>query len=874
MLSGSWLFGLGLLYPAEPAWWYASLAVGVALLAWGGSCAERLCGSDAARTLAQAHAATVAVVLLPAAWLIPWPYKMGVILAFAGCLIAALPLRGRLTRAIVLACVAAGVVLTLQAMALVDYAHMTARSHDVPAPFPAALGWIARLMGAEVAVDGSTVVLHTARQMHPMAVTWQWLVDPASLLFLVGGVAAAGIAAWFHGPAGGRWALWLRAARTLTVVMLAWLPIRAALLAAVYVHRVVRSDPTAHLHAMNHFFSPWMLLLLLLVPALVLGRLLRTVEALPASAGDDRPATIVPPRAAPWWGAALGAALMGLAGFIVAWAALWSPAGERKAGRVVFVERKSEWEPTTQPYDTAWYVEPKIFDEGSGYNYAVIYDWLSHYYETSRLMPADKIDRQTLADCDVLVIKTPTERYTTTELRAVQSFVENGGGLLLIGDHTNVFRTGTVLNDIARPLGFSFRPDLLFDMGESAYEQHYVRPWVAHPSVQHLPPMDFAVSCSIDPGWNWGRAAVLGTGLFSMGPDYHPDNFHPVPQHVPEMRVGAFAQVWAARYGKGRVIAFGDSTIFSNFALPQEGKADMMFGMVEWLNRGDALGHGGNIALAVGLAVLGLLMALAGLRLGGGWLLLFAAAVSGWAVGAQAVDFMQRVSLPRPERQRDYISAAVDRSLSDAPLSKGPYTTGDGQGYGLAEQWIQRLGYFVARRRGMEVFDSRVLVLFEPTQTPSDAYKQRLVEYVEAGGAVIVVDSARNVESTAGALLEQFGLTMAGEAAEPVSGSLVLADGWPGLEVNAARQVDGGETVGRVGDRPVIAIAHHGKGAVLAIGCGTFFNDASMGITWMIEPKATVRQHYDVWFALLRRAVEGAPIAPPAPPEPPGLMGE
>ena len=58
-------------------------------------------------------------------------------------------------------------------------------------------------------------------------------------------------------------------------------------------------------------------------------------------------------------------------------------------------------------------------------------------YEMSRLLENDKIDDETLAKCDVLVIKTPTQRYSPAEVDAVVRFVERGGGLLLIGDHTN-----------------------------------------------------------------------------------------------------------------------------------------------------------------------------------------------------------------------------------------------------------------------------------------------------------------------------------------------------------------------------------------------------------------------------------------------------
>ena len=92
--------------------------------------------------------------------------------------------------------------------------------------------------------------------------------------------------------------------------------------------------------------------------------------------------------------------------------------------------------------------------------------------------------------------------------------------------------------------------------------------------------MDYAGSCSIDPGTSRGRPFFADTGLWNMGPEYHHDNFFPFPQHCPEMRYGPFIQGWTTRYGQGRVTAFTDSTIFSNFCVGQPGKSELMLGMV------------------------------------------------------------------------------------------------------------------------------------------------------------------------------------------------------------------------------------------------------------------------------------------------------
>ena len=164
-------------------------------------------------------------------------------------------------------------------------------------------------------------------------------------------------------------------------------------------------------------------------------------------------------------------------------------------------------------------------------------------------------------------------------------FVNNGGGLLLIGDHTNLDLTSAHMNDITRAWGFTFRDDVIYSTQPSPDRQHYTAPMAPHPAIQHVPAFDFLVSCSIDPGFSWGRPVVAPAGLWSMPANYNWGNFMQRAQHVPGMRFGSFIQAWATHAGKGRVIAWGDSTIFSSFCIGQPGKFPVLLNMIEWLNR-------------------------------------------------------------------------------------------------------------------------------------------------------------------------------------------------------------------------------------------------------------------------------------------------
>lgn len=908
LLAGSWLLGLDYFYPSHPWAWAAAVAAAVALMGRPkGTVPFSLCENRDSPHPAWAIEGVALILLLPAAWFTPWPYRAAPLLMALGLALRLSPLRRRWIDWTAGGAIAAAAVLFVQALALELYAGLTARSHELPWPLPEALAGIAALLGVEAAADGSSVVMHSMRETHRLAATWELLLDPATLLFFIGALAALPLAkqswggctlrSWSGsstatptttaiptpGATDGRgfvggWREWFRDLRIIALVALFWLPVRAGLLMALYLHRVLISDPDRPLHAMNHFFSPWMLIALLAVPALLAWRFARPVPTdgtgmadgpKPQRAGQARPLNEQNPnhtrlschtRTSSLF---LSAGMIALAAAIITAAVHWDPPGRRKAGRVVVVERHSQWEPTTKPYDTTWFVEPKLFDEGSGYNYARVYRYLEQFYDMSRLLETDKIDDASLAECDVLIIKTPTERYAPEEVEAVRRFVRRGGGLLLIGEHTNYERSATVLNDIVRPMGFIFRDDLLFSFEPSPYDQTYDAPAVLHPAARFAPTFDFAGSCSIEPGASRGRAIIACTGLWSMDPEYHHSNFFPVPQHCPDMRYGSFIQAWSTRYGRGRAAAFTDSTIFSNFCVGQEGKAELLLGMVEWVNHAAPWLDPRPWLLLLGIAPLGAGLWLAR-RSVGAWPLLLAAASCGWTVGSLAAIGAHAWAMPLPDRIHPEPLVVVDRTVSEAPLAKGLYPQGGERGYGMFEAWLSRLDCQSVRKAGPAAFSGDVLAVICPSRSVPEEYRNKLEKFVADGGRLLVIDSPENIGSTANDLLWPFGLSFKRE--QPWRGKLSSVLSLPEVDVEQAYEISGGQPLAKLGKLPVAAAVRFGKGAVLAVGFGSLWNDPRMGDNWQTEPDAAQKARYEVLFGLLRPLIQGRgfPADPPS----------
>jgi hypothetical protein len=842
LLSVSWLFGLRYYHAENWPAWTALILVGASLLT-----RVRPFLPD------KRESAAAMILLLPVVVVAPWPYRVAPLLILVGLALGVTPIPRRWPKAIGSAALAAGVILTVQLPAVLAYESLTARSHELPRPLGLLLLGMARLLGIDAALDGSDLALYSVRTVHRLGATWELFLDLPTLCFLVGGIVllsrvAARPKVWHEGT---------RSVIVLAVLIILWLPVRAALLMAIFMHRALRTEYETPLSLMNQFWNPWVGLTLLLIPVLLAVRFVRASpsESLGSFASMGRPAGVAHPA----FHRAVTFALIGTGVFLLCFGWLWDPAGRRKEGRILIDEYHSTWEPTDRPYDTEWY------GEQSGYNYACIYDYCSRFYRMGRL--TTRIDEGTLRDCDVLIVKVPTSRYAPEEVAALEGFVQRGGGLLLIGEHTNVFNTGTHINDIAERFGFRFRYDCLFDI-DAVFEQRWRPPLVAHPMVQSMPQFDFAVSCSIDPGKSLGQAVIRSTGLRSLPMDYHVSNYYPQVEDHAYSRYGAFIQLWATRRGAGRVAAFPDSTVFSNFSTFEPGKAELMLGMLEWLNHRNSrpdprlwLVLGGLVLVLGGfvgvrrVADWGLNKAAApnpqsAIRNPQSFVLLLALGLFAWTtavVGARAVNHH---GMPLPTPARSFVRVVMDRTLCDTPLSKSGFLAGEANGFGIFERWILRLGYFTSRCSDPDVLTGNLVVFAYPNRMVTDEFREAIMRYVGSGGKVLILDSPENTGSTANSLLYPFGLSL--DSTRVLNGSFPATGNQPAVPIEAAYRIAGGDPAISLDGVPVAAAARYGQGSVTVIGFGSRFADAHMGVTGDITPDAELRRVYDLEFTLLK----------------------
>jgi hypothetical protein len=209
--------------------------------------------------------------------------------------------------------------------------------------------------------------------------------------------------------------------------------------------------------------------------------------------------------------------------------------------------------------------------------------------------------------------------------------------------------------------------------------------------------------------------------------------------------------------------------------------------------------------------------------------------------------------MPLPEPARPFTQVVIDRTVSDAPLSKSGFIGGRPDGFGIFERWILRLGYFTSRKSGTGAFQGNLLVFLHPNREVPWEFRVALERYVRAGGQALLLDSPENVGSTADSLLHEFGMGV--ERSGVQSGVLRGPQGWPEVTVTSAYEIKGGEPLFWIADRPVAARIRHGKGGVTLVGFGSRFTDTNMGGTGDVVPDAALRSLYDLEFRLLKALV-------------------
>ncbi|MDD4650903.1 MAG: hypothetical protein PHQ34_01615 [Methanothrix sp.] len=451
--------------------------------------------------------------------------------------------------------------------------------------------------------------------------------------------------------------------------------------------------------------------------------------------------------------------LIFLSAFLILAAFIYQDPGIEKNGNVLVDEIHSIWEFSTLKLDENWY------GESSTYNSYSLVEWLKDSYHVDRIvgpsyenwsvsgatkvvpdLKSDKITYNILKNYDILIIKTPT-LYEPDEIDAVVRFVQEGGGLLLIGDHTNFGGSATSLNQIAKRFGIEFGFDAVNTQEGRLY--YFNRGLMPHICLRYTPYLDFMTGCSIKAPLD-AEPVILGFGLNAIPGEYSSTGFFREtrqndPTQVTDTYWGLFYQAVALNYGRGRIVAFSDSTIISNFRVFFGGTSNFIIGIMEYLNHSNNLVQEKLILFTLGI-LMGILTIYLMMIWGVGKRRRFAVLTIIILICALSASLsIWLFSVPSESTVPGRFYSADHTVCFDGAHSSQIVGLGDTQGvYETFFVWTQRLGLTPTVESNFDesLKKGTILVIIDPVKPFTSQERQALFKYVEDGNRVILLTNS------------------------------------------------------------------------------------------------------------------------------------
>ena len=781
------------------------------------------------------------IILLPlllSCWAIPYPYNAGLIVCALGlCLALAAP--G--LRMIWLGLIFSGTILILDSFIISIYYALAANYHFATW-LASGIAYILNLTGLEAAANAGMVFVLAQEKVFPFTVTaeklglYPWILIYAGallILFLISQSVSS----------------FLKNALLALIASIFYLLLRYIALVHIF---FIRDLPEFARVRMDVFTDPWWLIVSF-VPLAFLFIFFRIPDGWKLSFDMRMNRRLV---------IALASVLLSI--FCITASALFLDAGIEKDGRVLVDEIHSVWEFSTLKLDQSWY------GENSTYNAYSMVEWLNCSYHVDRIVSptfkdwnvsgaqkvvpdviSDRITYDILKNYDILIIKTPSA-YRPSEIDAVVRFVENGGGLFLIGDHTNFAGIGTNLNQIAGKFGIEFGFDAVNTINGTLF--YFERGEFLHPVIKYMPNLDFMTGCSLKTPL-FGEPVIRGSSLRADPGEFASVGFFREtrendPTQVGDTVWGLINQAVAVKYGKGRVVAFADSTIISNFRIFFGGSSNFVIGAMEYLNRMDSSEYKKQILFFIGLILAFLACCLLG-RMGLGErkmaALLVVLVIGAVAVGGALQIYSTKGESTIPSRFYDYNhTVGFDGEHSDRVTSKGEVS---GQ-YETFFIWTQRVNLTPAIEDRMDdaMAKGRALVVIDPVKPISQEGLAAMQDYINRGNYVLLMVSADGPWSD---VINHFGMQTYLQE-EPGNASLKNPARKDGLPIKPwGLAIRGGLPLYSIDGRVILAETNYGKGKFLLFSDSAVFKDGFfarpgyMGYS-KVDPSMVDRKSYDL----------------------------
>jgi hypothetical protein len=498
-----------------------------------------------------------------------------------------------------------------------------------------------------------------------------------------------------------------------------------------------------------------------------------------------------------------------LAGLLIGLGLLLMPFPGRGGGRILIVDEGL----------LNWRVpEFGFYGERSGGMFGRLPGFLkAQGYEAGRV--PRPVTPETLRACRLLVVINLMHKFSEEEKTAVWEFVRRGGSLLILGDHTGVMGIREPFNDLLKPVKIEFDSATFWAQGwRDALEL------MPHPINRNIVDSEdiqiwIGASLAIAPP---AVPVIVGKyGYSDIGNEANVEmSYLGDRRHNPGEKIGDLVLAAEARYGRGRVLAFGDTSPFQNGALVSSWAFTQR--VFVWLT---GVPRYAPAWLRVILVAAGLVLVAVAWRLLGTGAYAWLAVAAGLAIAAQAAE---RLSELPPLPRIDEPKAVIEFSHGE----RFDQLTWYDDCVGGLEFNLMRNGYSAHLMNTFShelVMDSEVLVVIAPSRGFDRREMQTIDEFMEAGGLLIVStgyeekDASEDHFGRLGVRIENvplahFEVNIFGETVR-------FAEAWP-LEISDPKAV----AVAHHPDypKPVMAFIPRGAGGAIVIGDSQFLLNGNL----------------------------------------------
>jgi hypothetical protein len=446
----------------------------------------------------------------------------------------------------------------------------------------------------------------------------------------------------------------------------------------------------------------------------------------------------------------------------------------------------------------------------------------------------DTIEPADLAKTQILVLINSPKAWSNADRRVILDFVAEGGSLLVLGDHTDVFGLMRGFNTLLGPVGIKFRFDSAYKARETWRGCQAAAPdLVAWAWDEENPGV--AVGASLELSGN-ARPLLVGRYAFSdvgvranvMG------SFLGNYRYDPGEKLGDVVLVATTTYGRGRIVVWGDTSAFQGGLSSNYRK--VVGPTLAWLSRPAAWTERPAVRIVAAIGLLAVVL----------WFWIVVATPK--QIAAISVSLLLgmlipwALSLPNLNVQPhvDHDAFLIDRSHMEAT--------------GHYEARVNSIGslYTTLFRSGFRVLDvddwdpkavgrARGVAFVAPQKAFTRTEVSELLR-AEENGAVVILTTGQPDSTGSQPLLEAHGLSLVPRpmgtvtSAEPTASRRDreqqprFLDAWPIVERGGRdpETLAGVEVIYRQGNDVVALFRRVGKGGLLLISDTRFFSDMNV----------------------------------------------